>query len=218
MQENLINIFTSNIFKKILLRENLKLNNSKLVFNCHKTFQKQTKYNKKILISCDNMHKFNFNFIKKYDYTVNFHPAYKNFRGVGGITRAILNGEKFINLITHKIDKHFDHGTPYTLTKIKLKPNQSKESLNLLVQNVMLKNLRKLLIDIDKAKYNFFDSSIKFNWSKKLYLSSDLDKVRNVKFSKIKNLDEMKRLIFALIYDGRKIKLEINNNNYIISK
>ena len=105
-----------------------------------------------------------------------------------------------------------------TLTKIKLKPNQNKESLNLLVQKGMLKNLRKLLIDIDKAKYNFFDSSIKFDWSKKLYLSSDLDKVRNVKFSKIKNLDEMKRIILALIYDGRKIKLEINNHTGSIIK
>lgn len=218
MQENFINIYTSDIFKKILLKENLKFNNSKLVFNCHTTFKNQNKYNKKILISCENMHKFSLNFIKKYDYTVNFHPAYKNFRGIGGISRAIFNGENSINLITHKINEHFDHGTPYTLTKIKLKPNQSKESSNSLVQKVTLKNLRKLLIDIDKAKYNFFDSSIKFNWSKKLYLSSDLDKARNVKFSKIKNLDQMKRIILALIYDGRKIKLEINNNNYIISK
>lgn len=151
---------------------------------------KISNWNGNYIFSFRNKFILNNEIIKKANkYAINFHPGPPEYRGIGCINYAIINGEKKYGVTAHIINNAIDSGR---ILKVKYFSINQKSNLKKILYQTH-KYLYSLSIQIVKdilKKKKFIKPNRK--WSKKLYTLKDLENLYNLNNSLKKyDIDEV---------------------------
>lgn len=106
---------------------------------------------------------------------INFHPSTPNYRGVGGVNYAILNGDKYFGSTAHYIDTKIDHGTIIDVKKFLIK-NWNLDKVYSQTLNSMYLQAKKIILNLDKID-KYINKSKNEKWSNRVYKRKDLNKL-----------------------------------------
>jgi methionyl-tRNA formyltransferase len=200
----------------------LKKNSKKLIFI------KSKKRNEFINLKKINNQKFEFIFCFRSFYilkkklidqskfgAINFHPGTPKYRGIGAVNFAIYQKSKSYGSTAHFINEKIDNGKIIDVCEFKINKSHNIEKILNKTYLLMFKQAIRVFKNILQNKnYYLSKKKTKFKWSKKLYTSSDLNKLYEINLSKCK-LD-LTKLLNATYTKKFKPFIKIKNTKYFL--
>ena len=156
--------------------------------------------------------------LKKIKYaSINFHPGPPKYRGIGCANFAIYNQEKYYGVTAHLINEKIDNGKIIDVQNFKLKKNTNISQLLQTSYKFQLKQAKKVLDKVFKNNKNLskmINKNKNIQWSRKLYLRKNLEKLYTV--SPNINKYKLDLIIRATNYKNFKPYIILNNKKFIL--
>jgi len=148
-------------------------------------------------------------------FSINFHPAPPEYRGIGGYNFALYHNDKEYGVTCHIMDKSLDSGQIIRVDRFPISSADNLESL-IIKSNQQMIQMFKEVFPMLLINLQIMTTLSEERWVDKIYSRRDLNKLMNITLDM--NFEEVQRRIRAttyldygpyIIFHGYKFKLDI---------
>jgi len=111
---------------------------------------------------------------------INFHPGPPQYRGIGCVNFALNNLEKYYGATAHLIEKKVDFGKILDCKFFKIKNKDTIDEVLKKTYKIQIRQFNFLINKLIKNNYDLKSFKKNYQWSSKLYLRKDLEKLYRI--------------------------------------